>query len=63
MSADNLNGSELALDSFKQAVFNQAQCYSIHGLPKRADLFYAALSAQFKGVLMADLGSFFSGTE
>lgn len=63
VSADNLNGSELALDSFKQAVFNQAQCYSIHGLPKRADLFYAALSAQFKGVLMADLGSFFSGTE
>ena len=59
VSADNLNGSELALDIFQQAVFNQAQWYFVHGLPKRAGLFYAALSAQFNGVLIADLGKYF----
>ena len=59
VSADNLNGTELALDNFKQAVFNQAQEYFIHGLPKRASLFYEALNAQFNGVLMKDLGQYF----
>ncbi len=50
VSADNLNGSALAIDNFKQAVFDQAKHYAVNGLPKRAALFYSALSAHFKGL-------------
>lgn len=59
VSADNLNGSALALDSFSNAVFDQAKCYVNNGLPKRAALFYNALCAHFNGLVMADLGAYF----
>jgi elongation factor P hydroxylase len=59
VSADNLNGSALALDSFSKAVVHQAKCYVKNGLPKRAALFYDALCAHFNGVVMVDLGAYF----
>lgn len=59
VSADNLNGSTPAIEGFKQAVFDQAKHYCNNGLPKRAAVFYQALSEHFSGLSITDLSSHF----
>ncbi|MDQ7050263.1 MAG: elongation factor P hydroxylase [Enterobacterales bacterium] len=47
-SADNLAQNNKASDSFKQAVFNQADYYFTKGLPPHAQQLYEQLNAHFR---------------
>jgi elongation factor P hydroxylase len=47
LSADNLDGSGGISESFKEAVWQQAQDYCRYGLPNRASRFAAALAEAF----------------
>ena len=59
VSVDNLNGSDLAVDHFKNAVFNQAQRFADYGLPKRAAVFYSVLSEYYQSMRIDELAAYF----
>ncbi|MBA2649187.1 MAG: elongation factor P hydroxylase [Legionella sp.] len=50
LSIDNLNGEDVDVAPFKQAVYAQVKAYCALGLPKRAQILYIALSV-FYGTL------------